>query len=202
MYKQKEINKCINKCTLIGLSTQSLIKTLNDKLKGFHVTMHHHKTVTDSFSFSAFYDFHMNRIDIYLCCKDDFILNEDEYDDFKFELSATIQHEMIHEYQYSMRGEDYIGELYFAGFDEFNPKEDIHYYSDKDEIEAYAHDIMLELSRNNFDLDALRKSSTIGLDASKYLYTYYEVFKDWNHPVMKRLLKKCYIFKNQAKWEE
>lgn len=58
----------------------------------------------------------------------------------------TVMHELIHRYQGSAEGERFSG-VYYYSVDEDDPtrKEELEYYGECDEIEAYAHDAAVEL---------------------------------------------------------
>lgn len=73
---------------------------------------------------------------------------EDEWEDFAFLLSQTLQHELIHRHQYDIRFDDCITTRH-----EFIGKvlEDREYYAEDDEIDAYGHCIALELKRRYSD---------------------------------------------------
>lgn len=67
------------------------------------------------------------------------------WDAFKFRFIQTLMHEMIHFMQYERRSEDYNG--YYLPHKKTKSEkknEDRKYYSDYDEIQAYAHCILLE----------------------------------------------------------
>ena len=73
------------------------------------------------------------------------------------------------------------------------------YLGDSDEIEAYGHNIAVELlrsygSRKNA-LTALKNFTRIGPDTSPDMYAYLVTFgMDKNHPVLKKLIKKIILF--------
>ena len=101
--------------------------------------------------------------------------------DFVFKVSQVLQHELIHKCQAQYR-------------DELLGYKDEDYLANKDEIGAYAHDIMLELKQQKGRWNILRQ---IGL----YNVPSYNIYKnafygqDW-HKVKHRLLKQVF------KWME
>lgn len=119
-------------------------------------------------------------------------LTEYSFEDFKFLVSQAIQHETIHQDQYQFRqcDEDPV-KLDFRNFSG-TLDEEREYLSDLDEIDAYAHDIAMEIrfyykNRNPYDvlksIDKTRKISS---------YNYYrKTFKkcSWSKIKHKLLLK-------------
>lgn len=114
-----------------------------------------------------------------------------------FLLRQVLQHELIHRYQMNSRPEDSKGHaLYYAvdGQDK-TQQEEIDYLSELDEIDAYAHDIAMEIVYHYPDEDpyAVLKNIT----RKRYLISwkiYAKAFKgckDWD-VVKHRLLAKIY----------
>lgn len=131
-------------------------------------------------------------------------MNLNEFRSFKFFLSQTLQHELIHRYQYQERSD-------LKGYDPFETAEDSinfeSYLSNPDEIDARAHDICLDLTRfggETFEycMKNLNHTAKI-IHFSESLYDYLTCF-DENHPVRKRLLKKVIQYHNHplCHWKE
>ena len=101
--------------------------------------------------------------------------------DFVFKVSQVLQHELIHKHQAQYR-------------DELLGYKDEDYLANKDEIGAYAHDIMLELKQNNNGWNILRHISQYNIP-SYNIYSHSFGQQDW-HKVKNRLLKQVF------KWME
>ena len=123
-------------------------------------------------------------------------INIDNYtfDQFKFLVSQTIQHEAIHQSQYEQREE--IEEPVKLDFRNFagTLDEEREYLSDLDEIDAYAHDIAMEIkyfypNKNPYDI-----LKTIGKRRKIVSYNYYKkTFKGCGWTAIKnKLLLKTY----------
>lgn len=71
-------------------------------------------------------------------------IKEAEWQNFAFLLAQTIQHELIHRYQYTIRDDDVTLTRidYYGG----SSSEERDYYSEYDEIHAYSHCLALELT--------------------------------------------------------
>ena len=98
-----------------------------------------------------------------------------------FKVSQVLQHELIHKHQAQYR-------------DELLGYKDEDYLANKDEIGAYAHDIMLELKQNNNGWNILRHISQYNIP-SYIIYSHSFGQQDW-HKVKNRLLKQVF------KWME
>jgi len=159
------------------------------------------KSKAQPFSFSGYYepDKEETPITIFIhlpAKKDKFKFTKINYPAFIFVFSQTIQHEMIHHSQYSFRNEDNekMVKVYHSNRLSKKRKEQINYLREWCEIEAYAHDIAMEMNyyygynkpeQNLKNIDELSKLIT---------YRYYkEVFRGtgW-HKVKKSLLKKIW----------
>jgi hypothetical protein len=116
---------------------------------------------------------------------------------FKFLLSQLIQHELIHKHQYSHRvGLDASVCLYYdIKGGEKSDKDHMDYLAELDEIDAYAHDIALEIAHHYPRHDPYKVLDTINKRKKIWSWHYYkDAFKhseDWND-VKHRLLKKTY----------
>lgn len=127
---------------------------------------------------------------------------EQEWTDFKFLFSQTLQHELIHRFQYASREGLYDPvqeEIDHRYFDTVSIEDEILYMKDTDEIDAYAHDIAMEILfhyKKESPLSVLRR---IDKTRKVWSYNYYKgIFKkhssrEW--PVIKkRLLKKTFTW--------
>lgn len=109
-------------------------------------------------------------------------------------LYDAIVHELRHQYQSRCRN-------YLALTHESTDRVEA-YLSDPDEIDAYALSISIELIRNlgrTRSIQYLHRASRLamirpkGLYASPNLFAYFEVFKQTNHPVLRKLIKKVFL---------
>lgn len=119
---------------------------------------------------------------------------------FKFLLSQVVQHEIIHKHQYSYRQafEDGGACLYYdiKGGDK-SDKEHMDYLAELDEIDAYAHDIAMEIREYYPTTDPMDVLRNINKRRKLWSWNYYRTaFKDsedWSD-VKNRLLKKTYLW--------
>ena len=118
---------------------------------------------------------------------------------FRFLLSSVLQHELIHQQQYQRRPAE-IKEtcLYYdvkAG--EKSDKEYMDYLAELDEIDAYAHDIAMEIKEFYPTVDPYEVLATIDQRDSLWSWCHYrDTFRDsedWSL-VHNRLLKKTYLW--------
>ena len=122
------------------------------------------------------------------------IVKEAEWQGFAFLLSQTVQHELIHRYQYTVRPQDVFTQRfeYFGGLSTENRD----YYSEDDEIHAYAHCLALELNykyKGKRLEKVLRNPNSIrGCDTWN---TYKRVFKGFDWEDIRRAL-----LKHTIKW--
>lgn len=124
-----------------------------------------------------------------------FNLSEKNWKDFKFSISQVCQHEKIHQCQWQHRD---ISGLEHAPL-EFRNKietkeEEQEYLLDPDEIDAYGHDIAMEIKYFYPKKDPYQVLSNISRYKKIWSYKYYkDTFKgeDWSH-VKHRLCKKVY----------
>ena len=125
---------------------------------------------------------------------DELLIEDWMWSDFVFNVSQTIQHETIHQNQFQHR--PYIDDGIKIDFRVLKGTidEDREYLSDLDEIDAYAHDIAMEIKYFYPHMDPLKVLSTISYKRKLGSYTYYKrTFKgcDWSQ-IKKRLLSKTY----------
>jgi hypothetical protein len=120
------------------------------------------------------------------------IFDNDGFDSLTRRLCDAVAHEQIHKHQYRER--------FWEGWDYDIPEgeDDVKiarmYLGNKDEIDAYSHNIaneLLDYTDCQNVLTLLANFSTIRLEQSVNLWVYVNTFgRDINHPVIKRLLKK------------
>jgi hypothetical protein len=156
----------------------------------------------DDFLISGHYDPLKDKkyIVFYFSSQSNFITllkKEKEWSDFKFQLSITCQHELIHQHQWLYRdADDYIWDDMDYNDLDSTQEEDQEYLSDKDEIEAYAHDIAMEIRYYYNTLDPYEVLREIGKYKKVPSYKYYKrTFRgnDWLQ-IKKHLLKKVFLW--------
>ena len=184
-----------------------LLRSLKDTFKDFKDTNFVIEKFDDfdqhMYSFSGFYDMFENKKHIVLnlsCNHKKFELNNKMFKDFKFLLSQVIQHESIHQTQWSFRSE--FKEPVTVDFRDngigMSKEEERRYLSDMDEIDAYGHDISLEMKHyypKTDPLKILRYPFRYKKLTSFFIYN--KAFKgvDWND-IKKRLIRKAYKWNN------
>lgn len=126
---------------------------------------------------------------------DNIRLEEENWEEFRFLTSQVIQHESIHQYQYSFRDCNNMKvnvEFRPWSMDKSEEKE---YLADTDEIEAYAHDIVMEIMFYYPDRDPKEVLRNIDRTRKVWSYTYYKKTfkgeKEWAR-IQNQLLKKSY----------
>lgn len=140
---------------------------------------------------TAFYDPEldsMNRpcIELYLVYNtlDDILVFDDElFDTLTKRLCDTLCHEQIHQQQHRAR--------FWESWD-YDVDDVVEYLSNKDEIDAYSHNIaneLLDFADYQNVLTLLNNPSTIQIEQSVNLWVYIKTF-GVDDPVVKRLLKK------------
>jgi hypothetical protein len=125
---------------------------------------------------------------------------EKNWQRFRFLLSQVVQHEFIHKNQFSYRQcfEDGGTCLYYdIKGSEKSDKDHMDYLAELDEIDAYAHDIAMEIRHHYSQHDPYKVLDTINQRKKIWSWNYYrEAFKDsedWSD-VRNRLLKKTYLW--------
>jgi hypothetical protein len=126
-----------------------------------------------------------------------FRISEKNWKDLRFQLSQCVQHELIHRRQASYRqhlDNDYA--LYYdVKASNSLDKQTMDYLAEFDEIEAYAHDIAMEIREFYPRTNPYQVLRTINRRKRIWSWTYYQrSFKnseDWSE-VRQRLLKKTY----------
>lgn len=122
-------------------------------------------------------------------------LGENRWKEFRFSVSQVCQHETIHQLQWQHRDSGSY-EKYPLEFRECkgSREEEKEYLSDPDEIDAYAHDIAMEIKFFYPKHDPVHILKTISQRKKVWSYSYYKrTFKndDWNY-IRTPLLKKAY----------
>jgi len=192
-----------NKSHLVGkISPQDIALTLNKSFKRKKIPV---AFILETFKeykpseyciggvFDAEYDECI--IVLYFSTRKTFYLTESRWNDFKFLISQAAQHELIHKYQHQFRT--------FTGYDEVvdlrslqhnDNQEDGEYLACMDEIDAYAHDIAMEIKYYYPFYDPLYVLNTISkrrkIDSFHYYKNTFEN-EDWSY-IRKLLLKKAY----------
>ena len=206
MYLSNTINPLIdnNKDKFIRRQWYNdLLCTLSDTFKDFKDTIFVIEKFDDfeqyMYSFSGFYDMNENKKYIVLNLSKNhkkFEMNNKMFKDFKFLLSQVIQHESIHQCQWSTRPE--YKEPITVDFRDngmgMSKEEERTYLADMDEIDAYGHDIALEIKYfypKSDPFKVLRYPSRYKKLTSFFIYK--KAFKgvDWNN-IKKRLIRRAY----------
>jgi hypothetical protein len=155
------------------------------------------------YSFSGFYDMHEDKKFIVLNLSrkhKKFEMNNKMFKDFKFLLSQVIQHESIHQTQWSFRPEfkDPVTVDFRDNGMGMSKKEERIYLSDMDEIDAYGHDIALEIKHYYPRTDPLKiLRYPLRYNKLTSFFIYNRAFKgvDWRD-IKKRLIRKAYKWNN------
>ena len=192
------------KSKLIGNSTYFHIAgTLNRAFKKTVPIKFKYETFLDyskeDFSISGLYDMEKNVKYVILNFSKDskhFKISNENWKEFKFAVSQVCQHETIHQDQWQHRQLD--GEPLALDFRNLSGdiSEEKEYLAEIDEIDAYGHDIAMEIKYcypNKNPYDILR---TINSRKKLWSYNYYKkIFKgdDWSD-IKKRLLKKTFLW--------
>ena len=121
------------------------------------------------------------------------------FDELSSHIAKLISHELLHKSQAVSRG--FVKPRPFKVSGIIDPKiaKSQEYLGSSDEIEAYGHNIAVELLRNYGSrknaLTALRNFIRIPPDKSPDMWAYIVAFAaDKNHPVLKKLVKKVILF--------
>lgn len=204
MYLATSINNALesNKSKLLGWNPYSSLTTKlhqSFRKKDLKFVYERHDFIEkDDFSVSGLYDMSSKKryviLNVSKSCFD-FRLNQERWSEFKFLVSQVIQHETLHKLQWQYRelGEDV--QLDFRNM-VGSKKEEMEYLADLDEIDAYGHDIAMEIKffyPNKNPYDVLKNISKC---RKVWSYSYYKkTFKgnDWSD-VRNRLLKKTYLW--------
>jgi hypothetical protein len=204
MYLAPEINKVLwdNRSIFLGSLTYATVTRRLSKIFDFPKDLKFkHETFNDirsnEFTVSGLYDMYFDKKYVILnfSNKGNTISFEPHgLEPFLFLVSQTIQHETIHQMQWLNREpEDEAVKLDFRNFGG-TLDEEREYLSDVDEIDAYAHDIAMEIKRyypNRNPYDVLRN---INKTRKIHSFNYYKrIFSrcEWTS-IKKQLLKKIY----------
>jgi hypothetical protein len=210
MIDAPEINRILEEQKeqiLCSTTNRKFLKTLKESFNEFACEfklIRKNQLLDDEYAVSGLYRpetdkviiiFHINKTRRFMDIK------EEEWVDFKFLLSQTLQHEFIHRFQYSKRDDVYGDpeEIDYRYFDELLEEDEIAYLRDSDEIDAYSHDIAMEILfhyKKHNPLDVLKR---IEKTRKVWSYRYYKsVFKKHNAKewlvIKKKLLKKAYTW--------
>jgi hypothetical protein len=122
-------------------------------------------------------------------------ITESQWREFKFLTSQVMQHESIHQYQYSFRDCSMIKcQVDFRPWS-LDKESEKDYLRDTDEIEAYAHDIIMEILYHYPKRDPKEVLRNIDRTRKLWSYTYYKkTFRgsdEWS-VIRNQLLKKAY----------
>ena len=204
MYLAPEINKtlCDNENLFLGNHTYTTVTRRLGKIFNFPKDLKFKfETFGDiaenDFTVSGLYDMFFNKKYVILNFSDkQKTLNLDKYtiDPFFFLISQTIQHESLHQHQWANREpEDEAVQLDFRMISG-TLQEEREYLSDIDEIDAYAHDIAMEIKRYYSHKDPYVVLKNIQKTRKIDSYNYYRrTFSkcDWNK-IKKQLYKQIY----------
>lgn len=205
MYLAASINEKLekNKSKLVGWNPYSSVTTKLSKIfkeKDLRFKYERFPFISkDDFSVSGLYDMSDGKRYVILNFSDkcfDLRLIQEDWPNFKFQISQAIQHETIHQLQWQHRSpcQDKV-HLDFRNMIG-NQEEERLYLSELDEIDAYGHDIAMEIKfyypkKNPYDvlrnIDKCRKV---------WSYSYYKkTFKNSDWALVKqRLLKKTFLW--------
>jgi len=207
MYLAGTINDVLEskKDRLIGRSSYFYIcDVLNRAFKKVEPFKFKYETYVDyskeDFSVSGIYDQETDKKYIILnfskACKT-FTIEPSKWKEFKFAVSQVCQHESIHQCQWSMVADPSLKvtneKLDFRNT-EGTLSEDQEYLADPDEIDAYAHDIAMEIAYFYPKKDPYFVLNNINKHRKLWSYNYYKrTYKneDWSE-IKNRLLKKTY----------
>ena len=121
------------------------------------------------------------------------------FDELSSNVAKVIAHELLHKSQATSRG--FVKPRPFTVKGVTSPKQQKaqEYLGKSDEIEAYGHNIAVELLKNygsrKNSLTALRNFVKIPPNKSPDMYAYLVTFgMDKNHPVLKKLVKKIILY--------
>ena len=188
----------IFKCLPYHRVVSCLNAAFSDKSLKFHYEKYDQIDKND-YSIGGLYDMEENvrYIILNLSSKSNTLeVNPDNWIDLKFFLSQTIQHESIHQIQWTNRNfSDSETTLDFRSMGSLDwTADDKFYLADKDEIEAYAHDIAMEIKHNYPHRDPVDVLQHIGSTRKVWSYNCYRrTFKtdDWTK-IRTHLLRKAY----------
>lgn len=205
MYLAETINKILDskKDRIIGRpSYQYIIGVLNRSFKKevsfkFKYELYGDYNRND-FSVSGIYD--MSRNQKYIIINfpkkyQNIFFNESRWKDFRFAVSQVCQHELIHEHQWMHREQlDWDRMPLEFRCEDISKAEERDYLNDADEIEAYAHDIAMEIKYFYPSKDPYKVLQNVHRYKKIWSYRYYsKTFRgtEWSG-IHNKLLKKTY----------
>ena len=207
MYLENEINgkleslreKFVDK----SIDFKNVKSWLEECLKKYKVKMNVEEDIEleDCFRINAFFgeDPEGHEIEIVLVKNPDnhflYIPTNENFDTFSFYISQALQHELIHRHQFFMREFDTIElpQKYRSKATDSKIRKAQEYLGAADEIDARANDLFLEIKRAGKNINCLTSLENIVKDCDT-LSGYIAVFHDSNHHVIKRLLKKAFLY--------
>jgi len=142
-------------------------------------------------------------IEVYLTYRPGYkrvLVTENMWKTLRFNLSQTLQHELVHRMQCehikipSEDWENHACKVYSINANISAERDAQEYYGDTEEIAAHAHCIMMELKHfapRTDSIKLLKRGKRVPKKKSPTLNDYLETYDyDMSHPVIKRLLKK------------
>lgn len=189
-----------NKELLIGKHSHDTLKTLiENKFRKYRVSVNIVPVFEDIglslMAFGGSYDEDTDTIDIDFFVtntkNDELFITESFWSEFKFKFMQLLLHETIHRNQFKAREGIFESKKYRL---HKNPTDDQKYLSDTDEIDAYSHDIALEI------LNYYKKHKKTDIFSNFYkkrklesLSIYKKTFKNTNWTkIYRKLVKKSY----------
>jgi len=197
MYLSSKILRILdsNKQKFIGTQSPSKLKNdLQQIFKCFNLFVSMRKLKLDEnfgYILGASYDSDIDEIGIDIFLENDnfqFSLSEKEWKLFRFKMSQIIQHELIHREQYKKKNVE--------GF--YSVSNARSYLSNPDEIDAYSHDIAMEILYFYGESQKYKIIRNISRKKEVESYIMYEnTFKNSNwESIRKKLIKKTYLWLN------
>ena len=189
---------------LLGSNTPFYITSVLDRAFKKH-------NIPVSFKFESFEDYGLNEfavggaydntfdkcfVVLHFSKNKKFYMSKHRWEEFKFQISLTCQHELIHKFQNQFREKTTdIEPLDFRSLQKSDDEdEEKDYLASIDEIDAYGHDIAMEIVKRYPYSDPYNILRTINKRTRIDAYNYYSnTFKDddWL-TIRKLLLKKAY----------
>lgn len=158
-------------------------------------------SVGQKYSFSGYFDTEKKKNAINLCVhlspsRRKFKFTKARYNGFVFMFSQVVQHEFIHESQFAFRPEHSARKVKVLHSNMISKKrlEQIEYLREWCEIDAYAHDIAMEINQYHENMNPATVIKHIDAHRNLYSYSVYKkAFKgtDWNR-LKKSLLRKIW----------
>jgi hypothetical protein len=193
-----------------------LSKKLNSVSKKFYSkvrvirddTLAKTKTNRQIFDISGYFDFSRKKLPITITLhllndRNTFYFTKASYNRLMFCFSQTIQHELIHKNQFLLNPNSFQKKIHIQYSEKVSKdrKKEIQYLSDYCEIEAYAHDIAMEI---NYGYSNINPNTIISkIDSQRKIPSYHKYKKafkgtEWSR-VKKSLLRKVWKWIPSAK---